>query len=65
MRATAIVERDELPEISLRLGNRVVGLEINLLVFDHAPQQLDEDVIASAAFATHADLDAARLEGTR
>src|SRR5213078_5401444 len=35
-----------------------VGSQINLLVFDAAPQPLDEHVVAPSAFAIHADRDA-------
>jgi len=40
------------------LGHAVVAFEINLLVFDAAPQPLDEDVVASRALVIHADRNA-------
>ena len=39
------------------LGDAVIGLEIDFLVFDRAPEPFDEDVVAPGAFAVHADRD--------
>ena len=43
-------------------GDAGVGPEIDFLVFDRAPQPLDEDVVAPGALAVHADGDARVLE---
>ena len=45
--------------------DRVVGLQIDLLVLDAPPQSLDEDVVAPAALAVHADRDLVVLEHLR
>src|ERR1019366_10652768 len=44
------------------LADRGVSVEVNLLVFDGLPDALDEDVVAPAAFAVHADADSVFLE---
>src|SRR5450631_4232385 len=41
-----------------RLANAFVGPQVHLLVFDAAPQPLDEDVVAPCALAVHADRNA-------
>ena len=38
-----------------RLADAVVGLQIHLLIFDAAPQPLDEDIVPPSPFAVHAD----------
>src|SRR5208282_6528713 len=38
-----------------RLGYRIVGMKINMLVLDCIPQPLDEHVVAPAPLAAHAD----------
>ena len=43
---------------SAGLGHAVVGSEIHLLVFDAAPQSLNEDVVVPRALPVHADRDA-------
>lgn len=40
-----------------RLGDAVVGPEVDLLVLDRSPQPLDEDVVPPGALAVHADGD--------
>jgi hypothetical protein len=37
------------------LGDHLIVVEIDLLVFDRPPQPLDKDVIKDAATAIHAD----------
>ena len=41
-----------------RLADRFVGSQIDLLVFDAAPQPLNEHVVPPGPFAVHADGDA-------
>src|SRR6202045_956185 len=57
MRPAAIVEVEIAPDRCARLGRGVVGSEIHLLVFDAAPQPLDEDVVPPGTLAVHADGD--------
>src|SRR5213076_3296220 len=57
MWAASVVEVEVTADRSARLGHAVVGPQIHLLVFDAAPQPLDEDVVAPSALAVHADGD--------
>jgi hypothetical protein len=50
-----IIEVQVTANRSAGLGYTVVGSQIHLLVFDAAPQALDEDVISPSPFAVHAD----------
>src|SRR5207249_7496004 len=45
-----------------RLGHRVVGVQVNVLVLDRLPQPLDKHVVAPAALAIHADADGMALQ---
>ncbi len=58
MRALAVLEREVSADLGSRLGHRLIGMKIDVLVFERAPQPLDEDVVCPAALAIHADLDA-------
>src|SRR6516225_9975209 len=51
----ALVEVDVAAERSSRLVDTVIGPQIHLLVFDTAPEALEEHVIAPRAPAVHAD----------
>jgi hypothetical protein len=41
-----------------RLGNVLVSLQVHLLVFEAAPEPLDEDIVPEAPTSVHADRDA-------
>ena len=56
--SAAVVEVEIAANRCAGLGYAVVGFEIHLLIFDAAPQPLDENVVAPRAFAVHADRDA-------
>ena len=58
MRPAVIVEIEIAADRRAGLGHAVVGSEIHLLVFDAAPQPLNEDVVAPRALSVHADRDA-------
>src|SRR6266478_10031021 len=58
MRSAAIVEIEISANRVPRLADALVGVQIDLLVFDAAPQPLDEHVVAPGAFTVHADGDA-------
>src|SRR5690348_9691424 len=45
-----------------RLSPIAIAMQIHFLVFDRAPQPLDEDVVDPAALAVHADADAGALQ---
>src|ERR1700676_4519608 len=57
MRTLAVVEVQIPAERSTRLADAVVSPQIDLFVFDRAPEPLDEHVVAPCAFAIHADRD--------
>ena len=60
-----IIEVEVFSKRGTSLGQGFVGLEIHLLVFDRAPQPLDEHVVAPAALAIHADVDRVGLQDVR
>ncbi len=62
MRSTLIVKREVFADAGSCIADAVVGVQIDLFVLDRLPQPLDENVVAPAAFAVHADRDAVCLE---
>src|SRR6516165_3169116 len=58
MGSPGIVEVEVPANRTPRLADCFVGSQIDLLVFDAAPQPFDEDVVAPGALAVHADGDA-------
>ena len=56
-------EVDEASEVAARLADGVIGVQVNLFVFDRAPQPFDEDVVAPAAATVHADAHLVGLQG--
>jgi hypothetical protein len=50
-----ILEVEIVADRCARLADAVVGPQIYLLVFDAAPQPLDEHVVPPCVFAVHAD----------
>ena len=62
MLALVVVEAEPGANTSLGLGNRRIGIEVHLLVFEASPQSLHEDVVHTAALAVHADRDAVALQ---
>ena len=57
-----VVEVDEAANVRPGIARGLVGLEVDLLVFDRLPEALDQDVIAPAPLAVHADCDLVRLQ---
>src|ERR1700732_2161598 len=57
MRTFAVKEVEIPADRGACLADAVVGPEIDLLVFDRAPESLDEDVVAPCPLAVHADGD--------
>ena len=62
MPAFTIVEPEIVSNTQPGLCNRIVRLEVRLLVFQAAPQAFYEHIVYSTTFAVHADLDASLLE---
>jgi hypothetical protein len=57
-----LVEEDEVRADAVLGGaHSVVGVQEHLLVFQGAPQPLDEDVVQAASFAVHRDSDVREL----
>ena len=61
MRSLGVVEGEVAVEALHDGGHRVVGVQIDLFVFQGAPEPLDEDIVAPAALAVHAELNAVGL----
>src|ERR1700730_14119862 len=55
MLAFVVVEAEPGANPRLGLGNALIGIEVDFLVFEAAPEPLDEDVVHAAALAVHAD----------
>ena len=53
----ADVEVQITPDGGTVFRDAVVGVQVNLIIFDGPPKTFDEDVVAPGAFAVHADLD--------
>src|SRR5580693_5392814 len=58
MRASLIVEVQIAADRSTCIADAFISSQIDLLVFDGAPQPLDEHIVPPSAFAIHADRDA-------
>src|SRR5438445_10752841 len=63
MLAFVVVKAEPGANPSLGLGNVLIGIEVDFLVFEAAPQPLDEDIVHAPALAVHADGDPMSLEG--
>src|SRR5438105_13660516 len=48
----------------LGFGHSRISIEVDLLIFEAAPQPLDEDVVHTPALAVHADHDPLPFQGT-
>src|SRR5258705_11199075 len=57
MWAPAVIKVEIAADRCAGVTDAVIGPQIHLLVFDAAPQPLDEDVVAPGALAVHADRD--------
>ena len=58
-----VVEAPPSTDPGLRLGDAGISVEVDLLVFQAAPQPLDEDIVHAPALAVHAEGDRMALEG--
>jgi hypothetical protein len=47
----------------LGFGHTRISMEVDLLIFEAAPQPLDEDVVHTPALAVHADHDPVPFQG--
>src|SRR6476659_347178 len=55
MLAFVVIKAEPAANPRLGLGNALIGIEVDFLVFEAAPQPLNEDVVHAAALAVHAD----------
>lgn len=62
MRAQGIVFVEEAPQAIAQLGERGVLVQVDVLVFDRAPEAFDERVVERTAAAVHTDSDVALLQ---
>src|SRR4249920_646743 len=58
MWAPCVVEVEGTADRSAGFADAVIGPQIHLLVFDAAPQPLDEDVVPPSPLTVHADRNA-------
>ena len=65
MSALAIVKAEIRFEAGLDRRQGRVVLEIDVFIFDGAPQPFDEDVVRGPSRAVHADLKRMRLQGVK
>src|SRR5207253_8896765 len=54
----AVIKVEVAADRSAGVADAFVGPQIHLLVFDAAPQPLDEDIVPPSPFAVHADRNA-------
>lgn len=62
MRSPCVVECELSGNATACGRHAVVGMQINLFVFDASPETLDEDVVAPGTLAVHADVDVGVFE---
>src|SRR5216683_2302217 len=60
--ALLVIEAEPGADAGLGLGDAGIRVEVDLLIFEAAPQPLDEDVVHVAALAIHADRDRVVLQ---
>ena len=63
MLALRVVKVQPGTNAGLSFGHCRISVEVDLLVFETAPQPLDEDVVHAPALAVHANGDAMPLQG--
>ena len=62
MWAAAVIEVDVAAYLRSRLLDRLIGMQIDMLIFDRLPEPFHEDVVAPTSLAIHADGDTFFLE---
>ena len=63
MLALDVVKVQPGADTGLGFGHGGIGMEVDLLVFEAAPQPLDKDVVHASALAVHADHDPVPFQG--
>ena len=64
MRPFLVVEDEVVRESPVELGYGFVAFEVEVFVFEGAPEAFNEDVVQGTAASVHADEDAFALEAT-
>jgi len=64
MKAFLVVKVQPRPNARPGFGDRSVGVQVDVFVFQTSPQPLDEDVVQAPALAVQADRDAVGLQHT-
>ena len=62
MRPLRVVKGEVPGQLQFGFGDILIGVEIDVLIFDALPYPLDKDVVNPATLAVHADLDAIGFE---
>jgi hypothetical protein len=62
VRPFMVGEAEVVVQAAYRIGHRLIVLEIDLLPFDRAPQQFDEDIVQCAPAPIPTDSDARLLQ---
>jgi len=65
MRSSSIVHVKVSSNTGACLGDRVVGVKINLFVFHRSPESFNEQIVTPRAFAVDPGLDAMHLKQIR
>lgn len=60
-----VVVIEELPQARQQLLGRLVIPQVDMVVFDRAPQSLDHDVVHRSAASVHADADSMIIKHSR
>ena len=55
--ADGVVEVDVAPDGCSGLADRLVGVQVDLFIFDRLPNSLDEYIVTPAATTVHTDSD--------
>jgi hypothetical protein len=58
VRPSGVIKLEVRADLASGIADRLVGVQIDVLVLERTPQPLHEDVVGPAALAIHADLDA-------
>ena len=55
MRPFLIIEEEVVGQSPAEVGDRLVKVEVEILIFDRSPQSFDEDVVECSAASIHTD----------
>ena len=58
-----IIEEEVFLQPSLESGYRFIVLDVEVFIFDTAPEALDEDIVEDSALSIHTDTDVSVFQG--